>query len=63
MNKPVTRAEFIAHVVLQNAAGVWYVAQNDTQRNRATRTAADILEPFLAEIERDAERRTAQNPT
>lgn len=62
--KPKTsRAEFIATVVLQNAAGLWYVSANDTQRNRAVKTAADLLEPFLREIELAAERRTAQNPS
>lgn len=48
--QPSLAARTLADAALTTFAGPYYVAANDTQRNRAKAECAAHLEPLLAEI-------------
>lgn len=57
------RAETIARIILDAGSAVYYVSANETQRRKAVEQAARVLEPLLREIEKEAARDAATNPT
>lgn len=57
------RAEALAREILESAAGVFYVAGNETQRRQAVKEAARVLEPRLRAIEARAAADAAANPS
>lgn len=58
-----TREQRIAERVLVSFAGPWHVAGTETQRVRILTEAGKALEPVIADLEREAQRRVDINPT
>ncbi len=50
----MTAAEEIARVILTTFAGPFYVAKDDTQRNRVIAEAVKSLDPVIVKVEERA---------